>query len=190
MRVLPDPLLRLRDPHHAQQVDGLPDALLLRHPAVDLEDLGDLVSHPMDRVQRRQGVLEDHGDLLPADVAQLVRRQLQEVLALEDDLAADAGLLLRDQPHHGEERHALARAGLADHAERLAGRDRQRHAVDGLDQPVVGGEMDLEVPDLQDRLGHQAARALRCGVTRPPRSCRAGPARPGAHHPGSSRTAR
>ena len=67
------------------------------------------------------------------------------------------GLLERDQAHHREERHALAGARLAHDAERLAREQRERDAVDGLHQAVLGGEVHREVLDLEERFRH-----LRC----------------------------
>ena len=190
VRIRTGPPLGLRDAHQLQEVHGLLEPLLLRGLPVRLEHLGDLVAHPMNGIESRQGVLEDHADLRPPDVAHLLGRKLQEVLPPEQRLARYARLLPGDQAHHREEADALPRAGLAHHAKRLARGHGERDPVHGLDQPVFRGEMDLEVLDLQDRLGHRAPRPIRRALIRPPRSCRAGPARPGARHPGSSRTAR
>ena len=59
----------------------------------------------------------------------------------------------RVRPMTVSERDALARARLAHDAERLAAVDRVGDAVDGLDDAVVGLEVDLEVRDFQE--GHQ-----------------------------------
>ena len=63
----------------------------------------------MPRVQRGVGVLEDHLDLA-AQRLELRRRQLREVLALEDDLAGGGLVEPGDQAARGR----LAAAGLAD----------------------------------------------------------------------------
>ena len=55
-----------------------------------------------------------------------------------------------DQPHHGQARDALAGAGLADDAERLAFLDREADAVDRLDDAVVRPERRPEIRDLED----------------------------------------
>ena len=44
--------------------------------------LGDLIADAVHRVQARERILEDHRDVLAADVAHLGRRQGQEVAAL------------------------------------------------------------------------------------------------------------
>ena len=52
--------------------------------------LDQLVADAVERVQRRERVLEDHRDLLAAHLAQLLVGQLEQVAALEQDLAAEA----------------------------------------------------------------------------------------------------
>ena len=105
------------------------------------------VADLVEGVQRGQRVLEDHRDVVAADLAQLVvgraragrwpsKRIAPEMRALRDAREA----------HHGQGRDALARAGLADDAERLAAVDGVGDAVDGLDEAVVGLEVDLAGP--------------------------------------------
>jgi hypothetical protein len=61
--------------------------------------------------------------------------------------------------HHG---HALPGAGLADDAERLAGPDRERDAVDRLHDPVVGLEVRPQVAHVEERgLVHDGRHASR-----------------------------
>ena len=49
---------------------------------------------------------------------------------------------------------ALAGARLPHDAERLPGKDVVGNAVDGVDDPVFGRELDHEVADREDRLRH------------------------------------
>ena len=95
----------------------------LLHAVVVREDgLRDLVADREHGVQRRHRILEDHRHLAAAEVAKLLLRHRQEVLPLVQRLAGgDAAGRHRRQPEHGEHRHALARSGLADDAEHLAG---------------------------------------------------------------------
>ena len=53
----------------------------------------------------------------------------------------------RQDPEHRERGHALAAARLADDAERLAGRDVERDAVDGVDGAAPRPELHTQVPD-------------------------------------------
>ena len=57
------------------------------------------------------------------------------------------------QAENAEAGHALAGAGLADDAERLATRQRERHTIDRFDETVVRAERDAQVPNVQERLG-------------------------------------
>ena len=50
-----------------------------------------------------------------------------------------------DEAQEGARRDALAAAGLADQAERLAVADVEADAVDGVDDAALGAEMDLQV---------------------------------------------
>src|SRR4029450_5465469 len=121
---------------------------------VDSTGLINLIADLVVRVERGHRVLEDHRDLLAPDRAHLVGRERQQILALEDDLAVDHGLFAVNETHHREERDALAGSGLAHHAKGLARQQRERHAVDGFHQSVVGREVDGEVLDLEERFRH------------------------------------
>jgi hypothetical protein len=105
----------------------------------------------VDRVQRGHRVLEDHRDLVAAQRAELARRGMQDVLAVEEHLAARDRVDLRVEAHDRQAGDALAAAGLANDAESLAILDREADAVDGLDDAVVGAEMRLKVADLEQR---------------------------------------
>ena len=65
----------------------LPAGVLAHARVVRHHRLGDLVADRQHRVQRRHRVLEDHRHVAAADLAELLLRQLQQVLALEDRLA-------------------------------------------------------------------------------------------------------
>ena len=152
--VVVDPALGGGDPDLGEHVEG--DLPGLGGGLVLVEDdrLGDLVSDRVDRVQRRHGLLEDHGDVVAADLAQLGLGDLREVLALEQDLAArDPTRGLGDQAHDRVGRDALAAAGLAHDPEGLALGDREVDAVDGLDRAGVGVEVGLEALELEQGLG-------------------------------------
>ena len=120
VRIVAEALLRLRDADRGEQLDDALARLLLRDVVVCPDRLDDLVADPVHRVQAREGVLEDHRELLAADLPELVRRKLEEVLALEEDLPGEICGLAVDEAERGQAGDALARAGLADDAERLA----------------------------------------------------------------------
>ena len=100
-------------------------------------------------MQRGERVLEDHPDLAAADPAHPVVGQGQQVLAVEADLARDVGVGRPREPHHREVGHALAGAGLAHDPQHPTAVDAERDSVHRPDQPVVGLEVDDEVPHLQ-----------------------------------------
>lgn len=86
------------------------------------------------------------GLLLVAGHAPPARAVGGDVLAV-DDHGPGGGA---DQPEHGAGESGLARARLADEADRLAGCDAQRDAVQGLSAPAPGAVVDVEPGDLQD----------------------------------------
>src|SRR6185295_1135235 len=144
---------RLGNADLTEDLDRAVERLRLGHVAVRADGLHQLVADPVERVQRRQRVLEDHRDVVAAQRAHLGLGRRQEVLAVEQDLARDPRVLRARQPHHGERRDRLARARLAHDAEHLAGLDRVGDAVQRLDDTVLGLEVDAEVLDLEQ--GHQ-----------------------------------
>ena len=131
---------------HALPQRAAPELLVeergLRHLPEDGEE----------RVQRRHGVLEDHGDPPAADPPQLALALAGQVLALEDDAAAHDAGGPRQEPDDREARRRLAAPRLADEPQRLALVEREAHAVHRLDDacPAEGEEVGLQVGDLED----------------------------------------
>src|SRR2546430_796357 len=82
---------------------------------------------------------------------------MREVGALEADLAAHDAAGRPDEAEQGVRRHRLAGARLADDAQDLARAYRKAHAVDGLHEAVLGGEMHGEVVHLEE-LAHRTPR--------------------------------
>ena len=94
------------------------------------------------RVERRARVLRHVADQLAPAAPQLGRAQADHRASADLDRAAvDAGALA-GVAEHGQADGRLARAGLADQAEHLAGADRQRHLVD--DVVAAGGDVDAQ----------------------------------------------
>ena len=84
--------------------------------------------------------------------------ELHQVAAAVEHLPLDDRVRIADQPHHGHHRDGLAGARLADDADDLAERDREREPVDGAHEPVLGPERDAagRGPRAADRLRHDA----------------------------------
>jgi hypothetical protein len=135
VRMLPQARLRGGDAHRLQQLarpaprGGPPDSFMhadrLRHLVADGEQ----------RVQRGHGILQDHGDALAAHAAHLGVGFLQQVLALEQHPAAGHARRRWQEAQDGERQRALARSGLPDDAQGLAGIDAQRDIVDRAHDP-------------------------------------------------------
>ena len=149
VRVVARPLLRVRDADAVEQLDRDPARVLPGGVLVREHGLGDLVADAVHRVQRRERVLEDHRDVAPADLAQLVGGQREQLGALEDDLAADLGALAVEQAHDREVGDALPRARLADDAERLAAAKGERDVGDRLHHAVRGREANRQAADVE-----------------------------------------
>ena len=145
VRILLGDDLGVRDLDVRQQLDRFRGGLLLGHALVDHQRLGDLTADGKDRVQARHRLLEDHGDLVAADLVHFVHGQLGQILTVEEDLAGVDIAVAVEQTEDAHGRDALAGAGFADDAEDLTGIERIAHAVDGLDGAALGREESLQI---------------------------------------------
>ena len=108
VRVVVHPPLGVGDPDGVEELDRPLAGALVGLVAVGADRLDDLPADPVDRVQRGHRVLEDHRDLLAADLAHRVLREAHQVAALVDDLALVDHVRIGDQSHHRHHRDALA----------------------------------------------------------------------------------
>ena len=123
--------------------------------AVQQHALGDLPADAVHRVQRGHRVLEHHRDLRAADPLPLRLAAAEQLGAGQPDRPGDLRRA-RQQAEHRQGQHGLAGAGLAHHAQGLAGGQRQRHATDRLDPAALGG--DGAPPGRSPRAGCPAGR--------------------------------
>ena len=152
MRIVVDAALRIRDLNQRQHVDGSLQHGAAAQALMQRDHLADLVADGVDGIERGHRLLEHDGDFPGANPVHLVRRQRNEVAALPQDLSAgDASGRHRDQLQDRQRRDGLAAAGLADDAHRLAAADGEIDAIHRLHDAVVGGEMRLESPDIEQR---------------------------------------
>ena len=101
---------------------------------VQLHDLADLLLDGVQRVERGHRLLEDDRDLLAADLAHVMARRLEQVLAAEADLAGGMrGRRIGQQPQDRQRRDGLARARFADQRHDLALGDVEGDVLDGVD---------------------------------------------------------
>ena len=137
-------------------------AAFCRQAHVLADGLADLVADGQRRVEAGQRVLEDEPDLLAAQLAHVLRAELQQVDAVEQDRARDdPARRIRHEPRDRERRDALAAAGFADEAERLAVADVEADVVDRLDDAVGREEVGRQVADLEQVVGLAADARLR-----------------------------
>jgi hypothetical protein len=129
VRVLSHALLRRGDVHLSEQCLGARVGILARHPEVVLHRLGELDADPLDRVQRRHRVLEDHRGLDAEEVLALRLRQLVDVATTDLDRPGPRAVGGEQVDQRAGE-HRLARARLADDRDRLPFGQRQRDPVD------------------------------------------------------------
>ena len=91
VRVVVEPLVRVGDADAVEHLDRALARRGLGDVVVDPVGLDDLVADRVERVQRRQRVLEDHRDLAAAQLRISVAGS-DEVLAVEPDLPGQLGL--------------------------------------------------------------------------------------------------
>ena len=89
MRIVVEPRSGVRDVNLFEQLDRPLARLLLRHAEVTAKRLRDLCPDRQRGIQRRHRVLEDHPDLVPAQVLELPSLELEEISALEHGRALD-----------------------------------------------------------------------------------------------------
>src|SRR5665811_1570740 len=112
---------------------------------------------------------EDHGDVVAADLPHLLVPERTQIAVAEhqgtlDHLARWVG----DEAHQRERRDRLARAGLADDAQRLLAVEREAHAVDRLDHAGVGEEVGRESVDREESFAHAYSLSLGSVASRRP----------------------
>ena len=107
--------------HGGQDLDDLGLALAILELGMDAQDLVDLLADGLDRVEGRHRLLKNHRHARAAQAPQACRRGLENVLAVEPDLARNGGkLALRQETHDREGGNRLAGTRLPDDADDLA----------------------------------------------------------------------
>ena len=144
VRVVVEPGGGLGHAHQPEHAGGLGPGGGPLHAPVPAQDLLDLEADGVDRVERGHGLLEDHGDAVAADLADLRLAQRGQVPAVEQDAApGDPARRLGQQAQDRKRRDTLAAAALAHQAEGLPARNREVDTVHGRDRSLPGPELGL-----------------------------------------------
>ena len=149
VRVLVEPRDRVRDADETEHVGGA--ALLFGVRRVEpVEDVDHLGADGDDRIEGGHRVLENHRDLLAAQVAQFVIGHAQNVGTLERHGAAVDDSVGGQEPQQRVDKRRLAAAGFADDADNLVLGHRQVDVAQGPHGAAQGPVADRQVADLED----------------------------------------
>jgi hypothetical protein len=175
VRVLIDAPARVGDADQSEQLDRAIARGLLGDVLVGEHRLDQLPPDAIERVKRRERILEDHRDLVAANRAEALLSQRDEILPVEEDPPAYVRALAPGQAERRQRGDRLSRARLADDAERLAAVYLVGDAVDGVHEAILAGKLDVQVFDPQQRLAEAHRQRSRHGPARRlTRSARAG----------------
>ena len=85
------------------QLDGFGPGLLPRQTHFELQHLDNLLAHAQQGVERGHGLLENHGNVLPAQGPQGALGHGQQILAIKDSAADHCGVLCQPQQAQGSD---------------------------------------------------------------------------------------
>ena len=157
VRVLPDPPLRVGNPHLRQQVNGVPPRLIPGLPHMQLDGLRQLPVQRQHGIQRSHRLLEHHRHLGAPDPAHIVHINLEDVLTLKDNLPAHRfPRRIGNQPHQRQRAYAFAAAALPYQPQGFAGQYLIGDVVNSLHYPFVGKEVGLQIFDFQQGIHRRA----------------------------------
>jgi hypothetical protein len=151
MGVVAGPRGGVGDLHPIEHLDGDLPRLGPAEVAVRPDLLGDLVPDGIGRVEAGHRFLEDHGDLVAPDLAEVARGQAHEVTSLEAGRPAGPAAPRRQQAHHGQGRDRLARPALTDQAQGLSPRHGEAGVLHHREPLAVRQELDAEVLHREQR---------------------------------------
>ena len=168
VRVLVEALLGGGNAGLLEQPDRAPARLGGADRQVRLDRLDQLLADRVERVERGQRILEDGADRAAAHPAHLLVGQVVDAPAVEADLAAGDAPRRVEQADDRRAGQRLAGARFADDAQDLAGRDRERDVVERDQRAAARGELDPEMANVEQRVGHAALEPVRRACSRSP----------------------
>lgn len=150
MRIGVEATFRIRNADFLHQVDRERASTRSADAIPAPGDLSDLIADPLDRIEPRHRILEDHRDIPRWPSGPHWR-------TAEGHGTRGDGRRWREHAGDGAKQRALPAARFADDANDLAGRDGERHVADrpGRSEPGVDG--DREAVDVQQRSGHPSS---------------------------------
>ncbi len=183
VRIGHQPLFGTGNADEAQKLDGACARIRLRHPAMIDQRLANLVADAHDRIERGHRILEDEADIAAAHLAQVGIGHLLQVAPVEIRRTLRHLDLVRQKPHQAEHRQALAAAGFADDAKRLALVDIEVDAIDDDGGAAARIDLDGEILHVQQAfvaccVHHLLPRGLSASLRPSPRKLKATEARP------------
>ncbi|GDY76955.1 hypothetical protein SAV31267_064400 [Streptomyces avermitilis] len=153
------------DADEVEQFGGAFAGPLPGHALMGPYGLRDLVADAVDRCERGERVLEDHGDAAPPDPGQLPFARADQFLPVEPYGPLD-GRVVGQQPEDGERGGRLPGPRLTDQAEDFAPREREAHVADGgppVEVHVQTGHFEhgshRDAPFLLREVGSSASRS-------------------------------
>ncbi len=148
--------MRVRDFDRGQQFDRARAGLLAGQAEMQANRLPHLVPHLVDGGEGGHGFLEDHRDLVAAEVADRAAMRVHGgevhrggILAMEQDAAAGDAAGRIDDLKDGARGDGFAGAAFADDAGGEPAGEGEGNAIHRAHQAGAGGEGDVEVADLQ-----------------------------------------
>ncbi len=148
MRVGCEPRLRILDADLVEKVDHARFCGAVGKPAMNFQNLADLVFDRVQRIERRHRLLKDHRNLVAADSPERFGRKLHQILALKLDHARWVrGGRVGQQAQDRERGHRLARAGFSDESHRLALADLEGGILHRMHDLAAGMKIDRQILD-------------------------------------------
>ena len=120
MRVEPVDPYRIVNLHRLKRSQSAPARLGTADPAVGTQCLDNLLADGHDRVERKLGILQHHGNTTATQRAPLLRRAMHQICALKSQALGRHPPFRRSQTKDGPPGLRLARTRLAHNAQALA----------------------------------------------------------------------
>ena len=141
---------RVRDVDVAQDLVRAVVGVLRADLLVVQRHLHQLLAQRHARVERGHGLLIDHGDLVAAQLPDLLLAERRQIGSLVNDLTADDAAVAPQVAHDAERHGRLAAAGFADQADALALMQGQVEVDHGRDFSGAREVGERKVPALED----------------------------------------